>query len=140
MTASYDKLKSRLAVQTYLDNVATATDAHQIGWVPMSENFMALCTFVSGTGVLTFKIFAATDSSGTNPTEVAAHAGPTVADAAGDQLVLEVTAEQVLAALAAATHVSVQMDNDHADDIQVVTYVRTGLRFAEDGGTADVIA
>jgi hypothetical protein len=140
MVASYDKLQSELAVKMYLDDPADATVERAIGWVAMSEKFMALCLFYTGTGVLTFKIYAALTSAGGTPTLVKAHATPTVADAAGDVLVLETTAEEVAAALAGATHVSVYMDNDAAGDTNVITYIRSNLRFAEDGGTADVIA
>src|SRR3972149_635524 len=97
--ASTNRLTSRLAARTYVHDPADATVATTIAWVPMSELFLALLTLVSGTGILTFKVFAATDADGTDPTEVKAHATPTVADAAGDQLILEVSAEEVLAAL-----------------------------------------
>lgn len=144
MTASYDKLKSSLFVRTYADDPADATVARQIAWVPMGRNFLALATLISGTGILTFKIYAAEDSSGTNPTLVKAHADPTVADAASDQVHLEVSAEEVHAALATATHVSVQMDNDVNTDINAVTYVVEGAgnggRFSYKDITGDVIA
>ena len=144
MTAQYNKLASTLRARNYIHNPADATTAAKVAWVEMGRNFLALATLVSGTGILTFKIFAATDSSGSNPTEVKAHATPTVADAAGDQLVLETSAEEVLAALAGATHVAVEIDCDHADDIVSVVYVNEGAgqggRFAYDGLTADVIA
>lgn len=138
--ASYDHLQSNLAARTYCDDPADATVARYIAWVPMTEQFMALAMLISGTGILTFKIFAATDDSGSGETEVKAHATPTLADAAGDQLVLETSAEEVLAALAAATHVSVQMDNDSAGDINAVTYIAAGARFKYAAMTADVIA
>jgi hypothetical protein len=134
------KLTAQLAARTYIHNPTTATDAAKIAWVPMTEFFMALAVLVSGTGILTFKIFAALDSSGTTPTAVKTHADPTVADAAGDQVVLECNAEEVLNALPGATHVSVEMDMDHADDIVAVTYIRDGHRFGGAGLTADVIA
>lgn len=140
MAYTANHLKSRLAARTYIHNPADATTAAKIAWVPMSKCFLALATLVSGTGILTFKIFAATDSSGSNPTVVEAHADPTVADAAGDQVVLEVTAEQVRAALSGATHVSVEMDCDDADDIVAVTYIRAEDRHQYDGLTGDVIA
>jgi len=140
MVATYNKLRSRLEIRNYLDDPADATVVRKLTWVAMSENFLALLTFVSGTAVVTFKIFAATDSSGTGAVVVRAHATPTTADAAGDQLVLEVSAEEVLAALPAATHVAVEVDNGAAGDINVVTYVRSGHRFIADGLTADVIA
>jgi hypothetical protein len=140
MTIATNKLQSRLAVRTYADDPADATVARKIAWVPIAELFMAIATFISGTGILTFKIFAATDENGTNPTLVKAHPDPTVADAAGDQVVLEVSAEEILAALPGATHVSVEMDNDAVADINAITYVRSGQRFGGAGLTADVIA
>lgn len=126
--ATYQHLASRNFVKTYLHNPADATTAAYIAWVPMQQAFLAQAMLVSGTGVLTFKIFAATDSSGAGATVVKAHAAPTDADAAGDLLQLEVSAEEVLGALAHASHVAVEMDCDHADDIIAVTYVLTGGR------------
>jgi hypothetical protein len=144
MTASYDKLSSTLTVRTYADDPADATVVRQIAWVPMGQSFLALATLISGTGILTFKIYAAVDSSGTTPTLVKAHADPTVADAANDQVFLEVSAEEVRQALSTAKYVSVQMDNDTNTDINAVTYVIRGAlvggRFAYAGMTADVIA
>lgn len=141
MAAATNKLVSTLAAKNYLDDPADATVVRQIGWVAMAgaDAFLALCTFISGTGVLTFKIFAASDSSGTGAVVVKAHATPTTADAAGDQLVLEVSPEEVLAVLAHASHVSVQMDNSAAGDVNLLTYVRR-MRDAQDALTADVIA
>lgn len=139
MAYTKNGLAARFLSRTYIHNVADATVATKIAWVPMGQSFLAKATLVSGTGLLTFKIFAATDSSGTGATVVAAHADPTVADAAGDQVVLEVDASQVLAALARATHVSVEMDCDHADDIVAVEYLIEPYR-AYDGRTDDVIA
>jgi hypothetical protein len=140
MTISTNKLQSRLAVRNYLDDPADATVARNIAWVPMDELLMVLCTLIAGTGVLTFKIFAATDAAGANATEVKAHSNPTPADAPGDQLVLEVSAEEVRQALPGATHVSVQMDNDAAGDVNLLTYVRSGQRFGGANLTADAIA
>lgn len=144
MTASYDKLKSTLYVRTFVDDPADATVARKLTYVPMGLNFLALATLVSGTGILTFKIFAADDSSGTNATVVKAHADPTVADAAGDQVHLEVSAEEVRQALATAEYVAVEMDNDANTDINAVTYVVDGAgasgRFKYADMTGDVIA
>ena len=139
MAYTANKLKARFLSRTYVDDPADATVVRYIAWVKMGQNFLAKVALVSGTGVLTFKIFAATDSAGTSPTEVVAHATPTTADAAGDQLVLEVSQEQVLAALARASHVSVQLDCDTNKDICAVDYLIEPHN-AYDGLTADVIA
>lgn len=139
MAYTANSLKSRFLSRTYIHDPADATVATKIAWVAMGRRFLAKATLVSGTGILTFKIFAATDSSGTGATSVAAHADPTVADAAGDQVVLEVDDAQVLAALARASHVSVEMDCDATNDIVAVDYLIEPYR-QYDALTADVIA
>lgn len=141
MAVSTNHLQSRLKARTYIHDPADATVATKIAWVDMLyQSFLALAVLVSGTGILTFKIFAATDSAGTGAVEVKAHSNPTPADAQGDQLVLEVSAEEVLSVLARASHVSVEMDCDVSTDIVAVTYIQSGGRFAYDALTADVIA
>lgn len=140
MSATTNHLQSQLAARTYLHDPADATVATKIAWVPMTfQGFLALLTVIAG-AVVTFKIFAAVDSAGTTPTPVKAHATPTTADAAGDQLMLEVSAEEVLAALASASHVSVEVDMGTNTDTAAVTYIRGGGRFTYDGQTADVIS
>ena len=138
MAYTANKLKSQLKCRTYQHDPADATVATKIAWVEMGINFLALVT-VFANAVVTFKIFAATDSSGTGAVEVAAHAAPTTADAANDQLALEVSAEQVKAALAGATHVSVELDMDNAAGVAAVTYIND-LRDKKDGLTGDIIA
>lgn len=139
MAYSANHLKSRFVSRTYIHDPADATVATKIAWVRMGRQFLAKATLVSGTGVLTFKVFAATDSAGTGAIVVASHADPTVADAQGDQVVLEVDQAQVLAVLARASHVSVEMDCDAAGDIVAVDYLIEG-HTAYDALTADVIA
>jgi len=139
MAYTANRLKTRFLSRTYIFDPADATVATKIAWVPMGLNFLAKATLVSGTGLLTFKIFAATDVAGAGAVVVAAHADPTVADAAGDQVVLEVDADQVLAALPRATHVSVEMDCDAAGDIVSVEYLIDPFKRANNL-TADVIA
>jgi len=139
MAYTANKLKSQFLSRTYIHDPADATTAAYIAWVKMGLNFLAKATLVSGTGVLTFKIFAATDDAGAGAVVVASHATPTTADAAGDQLVLEVSQEQVLAVLAHASHVSVEMDCDAAGDIVAVDYLVEPHQ-AYDGLTGDVIA
>lgn len=139
MAYTANQLKARFLSRTYIHDPADATVATKIAWVRMGLRFLAKATLVSGTGVLTFKIFASLLSDGSSPVEVAAHATPTVADAAGDQLVLEVDAAQVQAALPGAAYVSVEMDCDAAGDIVAVEYLVDPFH-AQDGLTADVIA
>lgn len=126
MTATNDHLRSTHLVKTFFDDDATAATARQIGWVPMGKRFLAQVAFGAGTGILTFKIYAATSAAGAGATEVKAHAAPTAADAANDRLTLEVSEEEVRAALPGATHVSVELDNDDNADENAVVYVVEG--------------
>lgn len=129
-------------IRSYLDDPSDATTARYIAWVDMRDfdYFAAIAMLHSGTGILTFKIFAATDSAGAGATLVKAHSDPTTADAAGDMVVLEVSAEQIRGVLSAARYVSVEMDNDASGDVNVVTYIRCASRHAYRALTADVIA
>ena len=145
----YKRLLSYLVVRLFRDDPADARIARQISWQKMQGDcFAALAMLVSGTGVLTFKIFAATNAAGADAVEVQAHADPTKADAAGDQLVLEIAGEEVISKLQAAgadlegkeIHVSVQMDNDAANDINSIAYVFGKLRNPRAAATADIIA
>lgn len=143
MAYTANHLKSEFKVRVYDHDPADATVATKVAWVPMGKNFLATLTVIAG-AVVTFKIFAAVDASGTTPTVVESHATPTTADAAGDFLVLEVAQEQVRAALALATHVSVEVDMGTNTDRAAVGYIMQGAlaggRFKYDGLTADVIS
>lgn len=132
-----NKLRSTLAVQTYIHNPAAATTAEVVAWVDLSlfENFMAQATLVSGTGVLTFRLMASSVSDGSNPVEVKAHAAPTAADAEDDSLTLELSSSELSSVGTDLRYVGVEMDMDHADDIVAVTYIRANPRFAQAGLT-----
>lgn len=137
-----NKLRCEIAARTYIHDPADATTDVIIAWVDMRDflNFMALCTFESGTGVLTFRIMASESSTGAgSPIEVKAHAAPTAADAVNDQLALECSASE-LAELGIATgvdlrYVGVMLDCDAAGDICAVTYIRTPAKVATAGLT-----
>ena len=148
---AYEKLTTTLKQTLLVDDPANATTLRFIGWQSMvGECFVARCLLVSGTGVLIFKIWAGVGSApaATNRTEVLAHAAPTDADAAGDMLVLETHAEEILQKLQAAgidtlggrIHVSVQMDNDASGDVNAIDYTFGDLHNPKKGATADVIA
>lgn len=141
-TVATNKCRANVAQRSYIDNVTTATDEHDVAWVDMRDygRFLASLMLISGTGVLTFKIKASATSTGTNPVEVKAHADATVADAAGDNLFLECTSNELAKLGTDLRYVSVVLDYDHADDIAAVTYTRMDPRFAQDGLTADVVA
>ena len=101
---------------------------------------------VHGVGAVDgFKILANTkeDGSGTD-VAVKVHALAAQPDAVGDQIWLEVTAEEVRQACTDAgvvpAAVSANVEFATATDEGVVTYIRWGPRFAKDGLTADVVA
>jgi len=137
-----NKLRCEMAARTYIHDPADATTDVAIAWVDMRDflNFMALVTFESGTGILTFRILASESATGAgSPIEVKAHAAPTDADAANDMLALECSANE-LAQLGIATgvdlrYVAVYLDCDAAGDICAVTYIRTPAKFATAGLT-----
>jgi len=125
-----------------------STDPVDVGWVPFAAFFGFVATFFRtvGTGALDkFRILANTkeDGSGTDVV-VKAHALGSQPDAVGDQVHLEVTAEEVLQACTDAgvvpKGVSAQIEFATATDEGVVNYVRWGPRFAKDGLTADIVA
>jgi hypothetical protein len=135
-------LRCEMAARTYIHDPADATVETAIAWVDMRdyENFMALVTFESGTGVLTFKIKASESSTGAgSPIEVKAHAAPTAPDAVNDQLALECSSNE-LAELGISTgvdlrYVCVYLDCDAAGDICAVTYIRAHPKYATAGLT-----
>lgn len=143
MAYTANRLRALLKQLMFLDDPADATVERYVSWQDMRDygSLLISCMFVSGTGVLTFKIFGDSDAAGGGtPTEIIAHATPTTADAAGDTLVLEITAEQLHALGAGYRYVSAKIDNDAAGDINVFTYTFCEPRFAHDALTADVIA
>ncbi len=136
------KLTTELKQTMIIHDPGDATTAVVVGWVPMKnfEYFLAALMFISGTGLLTFKIQVATDSGGSGATTVIAHTAPTGADAAGDTLFLECSVEQMIEVLANATHVGVEVDMDSAGDIAALTYTRGGAKRKYLGLTSDVVA
>lgn len=138
MAAIANQLKSLLSCRTYDHDPADATVATKVAWVPMGRRFLAIFKVTVG-AVVTFKIFAAVDSSGTTPTLVREHSAPTAADAAGDNLVLEIDETEVQAALAGATHISVEIDMGTSTDEGSCTYIMEPRRQYKDM-TADVIS
>ena len=119
-----------------------------VAWVPFLSFFGLVVGFFRtiGTGAVDgFKILANTkaDGSGTD-VAVKAHALSAQPDAVGDQVWLEVTAEEVRQACNDAglvpAAVSANVEFATATDEGVVVYIRTDARFAKDGLTADVVA
>lgn len=136
-----NKLRSRIAQRTYLHDPADATVATSIGWVDLGtfENFMATVMVIAG-AIVTFKLYASAAADGSNPVLIREHATPTTADAAGDMLVLECSAEELPALGAGLRYVSAEVDMGSAAHTAAVTYLRANPRHASSGLTADVIA
>lgn len=121
---------------------ADATVATKLAWVAMKnfEWLLAAVMVTSAHALVTVKLFAATDDSGAGATEIKAHAAPTVADALGDVVYIECTADQAKDVLPAFTHIGVEIDMNHADATAVVSMLRGGAKRKHDGLTADQIA
>lgn len=124
------KLKSNFYCKTFVHDIADATVLTDIGWVDFSKYSRALIgvCLVSGANVVAVHVLGntATDGSGTDVT-ITSHADPTSVTDPGEQVWIEVTAEQ-FAQEGADNSVeliglSAQVDCAHADDICAVTYI-----------------
>ncbi len=135
------RLSARLKQLMFWHDPADATVATKISWQAIKgyESFLFAVLVASAHALVTVKIFAATDSSGSGAVEVKAHSDPTVADAAGDCVYIECTVEQIKEVLATATHVSVEVDMNNAAALAAVSYLFSGHRKYR-GLTADQIA
>ena len=144
---STNRFRANNAVRLY-DFDPDGVNPVDVAWVPFRDFYGLLVGFFRtiGTGAVDgFKILANTkeDGSGTD-VEVKAHALGSQPDAVGDQVWLEVTAEEVRQACTDAgvvpAAVSASVEFATATDEGVVTYIRWGPRFAKDGLTADIVA
>lgn len=121
------KLTANLCVTTHHHDPADATVATKVPTVWRSiaglKAVLAKVMVTSAHAMVTFKIFAATDSAGSGATEVVAHATPTTADAVGDSLVLEATIEQIKDVLPGATHYAAEIDMSSAAATAALTLV-----------------
>jgi len=129
---------------TQYDHDPDNADANAVAWVPMRdyETFVAGLFRSVGTGANdTVKIQAATDSSGTNATDVISYSGDDP-DAVGDVIWLETDAAEIQGAsdTYAFTHVALVVEFATGTDEAVVTYIRSGANFAGDNETADSVA
>jgi hypothetical protein len=140
-TSTADRFLSEHAVKLY-DFDPNATTVTAVAWVPLAlfSRFVACFFRTIGTSAVTFDIAVASDSSGTGAAAVKAHAVGSQPDAVGDQIFLEVSAEQCKEVLATGTHVSARVSFATNTDEGVVAYIRTDPRHQYSGLTADVIA
>ena len=118
-------------------------------WVDMRdyESFavVAMSSALTGNGISKLEIVANTLSDGTGTTVVIKDSGAVVADAVGDFVVEECTAEELAQEGADNSniilrYVAARLTVANGADEAVVTYIRATPRFAADGLTADTIA
>lgn len=115
-------------------------------YLPMAgyELFVAqvMATIATG-GPTLVEIVAATDAAGTNETQIVS-SGTVAADAVGDGVHIECTAEQVREVGAAAgynfTHVGVRITCANSGDECAVVYLLGGALFEKDGLSANYIS
>ncbi len=131
-TVDTHKLRSAMAMRTYIHDPADATVLTKIAWEDLAlfRHFMAQLTVIVG-AVVSFKIYASAASDGSNPVEVKVHAAPAAADAKDDSLVLECSSEELAALGEDLRYVSVEVDMGTNTDQASVTYVRAEPRYAQ---------
>lgn len=143
-----NKIRSTQAVTQY-DFDPDATTATDVAWVDMQLYSGLLVGFFRtvGTSDLTFKVLAnaKADGSGTDVEVKAKTLTSVQPNAVGDYTWIEITAEDMAQAAADAgvadiRYVSANLTFATATDEAVVTYIRTGPRFAYANLTTDVIA
>lgn len=110
------------------------------------EGFAVACmtsVSASSSGATLVDIVGATDSAGTNVTTVVS-SGAVVADAVGDFVYVEASAEQINEVGKAAgynfTHVGARITCSNSGDECVVTYIRFGAKYPQSGLSANVIS
>lgn len=137
------KLTANLCVTMHHHDPADATVATKVPttWRSIAglKSVLAKVMVTSAHAMVTFKIFAGTDSAGTGATSVVEHATPTTADAAGDVLVLEATIEQIKDVLPGATHYAVEIDMNNSAATAALVLVEDTDRNYKDQ-TSDQIA
>ena len=104
---------------------------------------VAMSSALTGAGITLVEIVADDDQAGTNLTVIKT-SGAVVADAVGDYVVLECTAEEIAQesedAGADLRYVAARLTVANAADEAVVAYIQTEPRFAGTGLTATTIA
>ncbi len=142
-----EHIGSRNKIKMY-DFDPNTTAATPVAWVDMRdyEHFgvMAMASALTGNGVTAFAIQASAVPEGTNPVTIRSHALASEPDAVGDQLWLEVSAQEVnsVGVLAGKDlrYVSAVLTLANSADENVVTYVLSNPRFAQSGLTGDVVS
>jgi len=149
---STEKLFSKMKVEMFdhdpgATSATLCTGAGTNGYVDLKDygNFavLAMSSTLTGAGITKLEIVAADDTSGTNLT-VVKDSGTVAADAVGDYVVEECTAEEIAQLSAAGgyslRYVGARLTVADAADEAFVTYIRAMPRFPQTGLTADTIA
>lgn len=142
------KISERFIVRGYDHDPADSTVITDVAWVDASGvawfGVLAFASALTGVGVTVFKILgnSASDGSGTDVV-IKTHAVGSAPDAVGDQLWLECSKDEMIAAAQAAgqtvRYVSAQLDCANAADENVVVYIRE-MELEKSGQTADIVA
>jgi hypothetical protein len=128
---------------TMYDFDPDATTATAVGFVDMRDYSGLTVAYwkTVGTGALTSLIIqGSTASNGAAPVTVATKTIASDPDAVGDYVFFEIDEDDIAQAGAGLRYVSATIALGTSTDEAVVTYIRTGAKFAGDGETADVVA
>lgn len=151
---SSDKLFANKTIEMFdhdPDGVAAAVITPDAGtterWVDLRDftkfAVIAMASALTGAGITKLEIVAADDATGTN-TIVIKDSGAVVADAVGDFVVEECTAEEVRQESEDAgfksRFVAGRLTVANAADEAVATYIRAGALYPKDGLTVDTIS
>jgi len=142
-----EKFRSRNKVEMF-DHDPGSTDPTVCsggGWKDLRDYggfaAVAMASLLAGNGITKMEIVASDSSDGSTNVTVVKDSGTIAADAVGDQVSLECTAEE-LAQLSSDNsispglrYVAVRLTLANAGDEAVVTYIRHAPRFAESGLT-----
>lgn len=117
-------------------------------WVDMANYgafaAIAMSSLLAGNGITKLEIVANDKSDGSGTDVVIKSSGTVAADAVGDYVVEECTAEELAQEGADNSvnlrYVCARITMQNAGDEAVVTYIRSNPRFAESGLTADTIS
>lgn len=128
---------------TFYDFDPDATTATDVAWVDMRDYSGLTVAYYKtvGTGSLTSLIIQCSASSnGASPATVATKTISSDPNAVGDYVFFEIDEDDIAQALDGARYVTATIALATSTDEALVTYIRTGAKFAGDGESADTVA
>jgi len=128
---------------TFYDFDPNATTATDVAWVDMRDYSGLTIGYYKtvGTGALTSLIVqASAASNGSSPATVATKTIASDPDAVGDYVFFEIDEDDIAQALDGGRYVTATIALASGTDEALVTYIRTGAKFAGDGESADTVA